>query len=115
MEEGNVPELSGDPSYVMGAFWSKRVFQEAKEADEVVRAYLKREWPIFTENEFIYDGSIGLGLLSLEEEVAKDIVCYVWALQAQGVGVFGLWNNAWTNFKVGVEDARIIQWKTARC
>ena len=99
--------------YVLGAFWSKRVFQEAKETDEVVRAYVKREWPIYTDNAFLYDESIGLGLKSLEEEVAKDVVCYVWNLQAQGVEISALWKKAWMDFKVGVEDARILQWKTA--
>ena len=74
---------------------------------------IKREWPIYTDNEFLYDCSIGLGLRSLEEEVAKDLVCYVWALNTQGAGISELWKNAWRNFLVGVEEARILQWKGA--
>ena len=75
--------------------------------------YTKREWPIYTDNEFLYDCSIGLGLRSLEEEVAKDIVWYMWTLNAQGAGISELWKNAWRNFLVGVEEARTLQWKGA--
>ena len=99
--------------YLLCMFWSKKVLREAREADEVIRIYIKREWPMFTDNDFLYDGSIGLGLKSLEEEVSKDIVCYVWTLDTQGVGIAEIWKKAWMDFRVGADDARIDLWKKA--
>ena len=100
--------------YVLSTFWEKSLFKEAREIDEVLRSFCKcQEWPAYVDNDFVYDTTIGLGLLSLEEEVAKDLICYVWRLTGQGTKVVEIWKEAWAAYQAGGSPLRVMLWKEA--
>ena len=98
----------------LSSFWDRKIFPETRDIDEALRLFCKSpEWPIYTDNDFLYDTHMGLGLLSCEEEVSKDIVCYIWALGGQGVGLEEVWKEAWKMFRFGGCPSRIQVWKEA--
>ena len=99
--------------YLLGTCWSMKLFREAQEIDEVIRTYVKREWPRYIDNDFVYDEGFGLGVKSLEVELAKDLLCYVWNLAEQGPDVLNIWKSAWDSFVAGGSPSRIILWKEA--
>ena len=100
--------------YVLSTFWEKNLFKEAREIDEVLRSFCKcQEWPSYADNDFLYDSVMGLGLHSLEEEIAKDLICYVWRLAGQGAQVEDIWKEAWAAYQAGGSPLRVMLWKEA--
>ena len=100
--------------HLLSTFWSTKIFKETKDIDEVLRGYCKcHEWPVNVSNDFLSDSVLGVGLLSLEEEVAKDLICYVWRREGQGPRVAEIWKDAWARFQAGGSPQRVILWKEA--
>ena len=98
----------------LAVFWDKSLHAEIEEIENVIRSFIKAiEWPTYMRNDFLYDNDLGLGLMSLQEERGKDVICYVWSLQRQGEEVEEMWRKAWKNYCCGIEEKRIECWKNA--
>lgn len=98
----------------LAVFWEKGCWSEVKEAEVAIRKYAKHiEWPEYVKDDFVYNKEMGLGMLSLKEEVEKDIICYLWNVESQGEEVKKAWDDAWRLHSSGGESKRIEFWKTA--
>ena len=98
----------------LAVFWDKKWKKETEEVDESLRIYAKMaEWPMFVENNFLYDEKIGLGLRQCSTEMAKDILMYVQGAKKQGEEIAALWKGEWERFRTIGDSRRIDTWKTA--